>query len=339
MIYIISLFLLFYTFFCGQSTGHPGVGPAIGAITGNGANTKGQNTGGKGPSITGTLGDIFSGLNSTTVMKKTIGAFANVPANATCEVLDLTTVQSEIQLGNPVVEGLGNTIAKAINPINVASISMPPQTFSLAGSDWTVGATLDKLVLNGIDTLTVSPTEVVAPTKLNIGGSIGVIDCQDMQLTVTVNDVKFKATSTFKVYNSSMTSLMDVQVMTCAGGTVQSLSCALSSASSIYSIYSNNGTGLAALELMRHMKSAHCDSAQITIGQINVESITLVDGNASSTSATPNQVLSQAIDAVKAFFNSPGFKAAVENILTSLVPVVINAVIDGQSANFQSKCQ
>jgi hypothetical protein len=263
------------------------------------------------------------------------GTVGTTAAGTQCGVLDWVSIKPEIALGNNLVQfaqgsGLIQALASAFNPLNLQGLKFDPMTFPLLGMNWTLQMVVNQAVIGGLNTITVYPLDAPAPTKLLLGGSLGTLEVQQLDVSVYVNQVKLDFVNQLRVYNGSLQSMVDLQVMTCLG--LQALTCALQSGVNILGSFSNGNVGP---EVLKHVRSASVDAAQIKFGYIE----TLNFGLAGASAQLPNEIIQKVTDIVKTTVNSNAFiHSAIESVISAMAPSIANAQIAKFQPYFLSSC-
>jgi hypothetical protein len=254
--------------------------------------------------------------------------------NRNCVVFDLTSMSTAIKASNGILKlaqdsGLVKALAKSFDPISLKSISLPPKSFTILGANFTVQLIVEKAVLGGLKTIQLSPTDILGPTKLNVGGGLGDLNLQDLDMTVDLNGMKIPITNMFQVKDSSFSATLDLQILHCASGLFSM--CGLKAGSALLKSFSS---GQVTDEVMKRIKSVKVESAKVKFG--NIENMKLDIGNETS---LPSQVINTAMDYVKTTLNSPGFlHDGVEGIISAMIPLPANDVINSLSSQFGGSC-
>jgi hypothetical protein len=97
------------------------------------------------------------------------------PAPAVCELANwndyskvINWVDDKLVLGQNY--GIVQAIAGAFDPLNLDSLHFPTMSLNALNREWDFDATIDSIVLDGLDTITLNPISIGSPTEFNLGG-------------------------------------------------------------------------------------------------------------------------------------------------------------------------
>ncbi|KAJ3195828.1 hypothetical protein HK101_010922, partial [Irineochytrium annulatum] len=236
-----------------------------------------------------------------------VAAASTVSASITCEVTNWHKYDKEIAVGDfllnwaqkdgivqvnimpknlflpphtqyliPTPTPTPQSLASKFQPLQLENVKIPTISTKLIGKNWDFDAVVDNVSLTGLNTISVNPLNVTAPTVLGVGGSMGTLNIKDAKIAITITQQttkwaghdcwkpcaprKLEFTTSMTLTDASISALLDLQVMECGGSFWNNLLCKIASG---WDFVKSVFKGQVKQDLLKRFKSANINALDI----------------------------------------------------------------------------
>ncbi|KAJ3101063.1 hypothetical protein HDU96_010138 [Phlyctochytrium bullatum] len=288
-------------------------------------------------------------------------AMATAPAVAIkCEVTNWNDFKPQISAGNFLIQFAEDTnllskIAAKFDPLTLNNVNLPQEKTNLLGTEWTFDSRIDFISISGLKTIDIKPVNVTAPTQLQLGGSMGTLKVN--RIDVSVNATRpsskvlgktvcwtqwdfwkactpksIKLRTAMELLDASVSATADVQVMRCGGSWFDKLLCRVQSGwDFVKSLFQDQLKN----ELLQRIKAASVVAVDVKFANIKQLDVDILDAG-----KLENAVVDFAVAIAKKATQKFGFiQAQVERIASALGKRFANDEIEQQfKPFFQASC-